>query len=449
MRNLVLLFCLLVVATAAFAQTSYKYGDETPFPVGNPFLRDVVNAGIAVDWEGKVWIQTYGSTSDTLAVGPPLVRTGSIYVYNPNGTQASFSPITILTGVTETGAPVTDTLNGSGYGLSLDPSDGNILSVKWSYRLWKIDYKTGQGIRRVQSPGTFGPNSFAGAAANDLGEVYLTRVIGPFLGMILNPDFTVATTNFADAVPNIGRAIAVTKDGNDVYVPRFTGFKTMVYHSDNGSLGPYVQSDSLLLGGSVESIAIHPVTGHVWMSTDRRSTRGAVSGGSLDTIAYTPNTYYAWDPVSKALVDSFNVSSWSPLPTGPLPRGIAFSPTGDTVYVGHFDVPTLPSVVRFTKVIVGVERIEDAVPSGYELGQNYPNPFNPSTEIRFSVGNAGFVSLKVFDVLGREVETLVNEDLAAGVYTARFNASSFSTGTYVYVLTAGDVRISKKMLLTK
>ena len=450
MKKLVWLVCLLVIVSTAALGQIYKYTDETTFPVGNPYVRDVTNGGVAVDWEGKVWIQTYLGNTDTLSVGPPLVLSGAIYVFYPDGTPASFSPIRILSGVNEAGTPVTDTLTGSGCGLSVDPSDGNILSVKYSYNLWKIDYKTGQGIRRTTSPGTIGANSFAGVAANELGEVYLTRVVGVYQGLILNPDFTVATTTFSDGVPNIGRDIDVTKDGNDVYVPRFTGFKTMVYHSDNGSLGPYLVADSLFIGASVEAIAIHPTNGQIWQSVDRRSTAGPISGGNAVSITYTPNTYYGYDPLTKTLVDSFNVSGWSPSPTGPLPRGLAFSPTGDTVYVGHFDVPTLPTVSRFIrKLVMDVERIDDVVPTGYELDQNFPNPFNPSTQIRFAVGKDGFVSLRVYDVLGREVETLVNSDMTAGVYTATFDASRLSTGTYVYVLTAGDVRISKKMMLAK
>lgn len=437
MRKLLFVFCLLVVALAVSSgQSVWTYVDQGPFPDTTAFKLPggVVNGGIAVDPEGKVWIQTYLSP-DTLPTGQ---ATGSIYVFNPNGTQVSFSPIRILTGVTETGAPITDTLNGTGYGLNVDPSTGNILSVKWSTRLWSINYKTGAGIRRTMNPIPGYASSLAGAAANSLGEVYLGPVLPGGAVQILNADFTTGT-QVAATVGDYGRAIGVSADGNDVYVPRFTSYKTYVYHCDFGSLGPYTLADSIFLGASVESIALHPETGHVWASTDRRS-----------DATWIKNAYYAYDPTTKQYVDHFEVTAWDKSATGPLPRGIAFSPTGDTVYVGHFDVAANPAVRRFIYQFVNsVDRVEGVVPEGFELAQNFPNPFNPSTEIRFSVGKDGFVSLRVYDVLGREVQTLVNEDLVAGVYTATFNASSFSTGTYVYVLTAGDVRISKKMLLTK
>jgi DNA-binding beta-propeller fold protein YncE len=289
-------------------------------------------------------------------------------------------------------------------------------------------------------------NNVASLALNQDGEYFLCSVLGGTPGQILNPDGSFGT-QFAASVPAIGRAIAVSRDGNDVYVPRFTTAPPMtyVYHSDNGSLGPYTLKDSILLGASCETIAIHPTTGHVWMAVDRRSTP--------DTIQYmrtwTPNMVYAYDPVAKAVVDSFRIDAWDPGSTGPLPRGIAFSPTGDTVYVSHFDVPALPAVVRFVRTVVSVERDEAVLPTGYTLSQNYPNPFNPSTTIKFAITQSGMTTLRVYDVMGREVATLVNESLTPGAYTATFNASNLPSGTYLYVLTSGGHRLVNKMVLIK
>ncbi len=85
----------------------------------------------------------------------------------------------------------------------------------------------------------------------------------------------------------------------------------------------------------------------------------------------------------------------------------------------------------------------------YRLEQNYPNPFNPSTNITFSIKDAGFVSLKVYDLLGREVATLVNERRAAGIYDVNFNASALGSGVYFYTLTSGGFSQTKKMLFVK
>ncbi|MBC8042326.1 MAG: esterase-like activity of phytase family protein [Rhizobacter sp.] len=92
---------------------------------------------------------------------------------------------------------------------------------------------------------------------------------------------------------------------------------------------------------------------------------------------------------------------------------------------------------------------ESVSPRGFALAQNYPNPFNPATVISYQVPVAGEVKLKIFDVLGREVATLVNTKQAAGTYSVSFNAAGLTSGTYLYKLEAGNYSETKKMLLVK
>ncbi|MCX6145607.1 MAG: family 43 glycosylhydrolase [Ignavibacteriales bacterium] len=91
----------------------------------------------------------------------------------------------------------------------------------------------------------------------------------------------------------------------------------------------------------------------------------------------------------------------------------------------------------------------DQIPGRFTLDQNYPNPFNPMTTIEFRVSNIEFVSLKVFDALGREISTLVNDVRQAGTYTLGWDASSLPSGVYFYRLWAGDFVETKKMILAK
>jgi hypothetical protein len=86
---------------------------------------------------------------------------------------------------------------------------------------------------------------------------------------------------------------------------------------------------------------------------------------------------------------------------------------------------------------------------GYVLGQNYPNPFNPATTISFSVPTQSFVSLKVFDTLGREVSTLLSQQLSVGTYSRQWNTEGLSSGVYFYRLQAGEYVETKKMILLK
>lgn len=96
-----------------------------------------------------------------------------------------------------------------------------------------------------------------------------------------------------------------------------------------------------------------------------------------------------------------------------------------------------------------VVRVEVDPPSHYSLKQNYPNPFNPSTNISFGIPSKDFVSLKVFDLLGKEVATLVSEELSAGNYTRRWNAADVPSGVYFYRLQAGSFFESKRLSLLK
>lgn len=98
--------------------------------------------------------------------------------------------------------------------------------------------------------------------------------------------------------------------------------------------------------------------------------------------------------------------------------------------------------------VTSVETV-DLVPGRFELSQNYPNPFNPSTTIRYSIPVSGRVTLKVFNVLGQEVASVVNADQMAGTFMATFDASRLSTGVYIYQLRVSDFMTAKKMVLLK
>lgn len=90
-----------------------------------------------------------------------------------------------------------------------------------------------------------------------------------------------------------------------------------------------------------------------------------------------------------------------------------------------------------------------AIPDKFTLSQNYPNPFNPVTHMDFGISNMGFVSLKVYNVLGEEIKTLINEIKPAGKYDITFDGSNLSSGIYFYTMKAGEIVITKRMLLLK
>jgi hypothetical protein len=117
---------------------------------------------------------------------------------------------------------------------------------------------------------------------------------------------------------------------------------------------------------------------------------------------------------------------------------------------GHFPGDTIRAhVSRASCLTVGITPISSGVPAEYLLQQNYPNPFNPVTNIKFSIPKTGFIKITVFDVSGKEIAVLVNEDLSAGTYRVDFDAGKLSSGVYFYKLEAANYSETKKMVLIK
>jgi hypothetical protein len=102
---------------------------------------------------------------------------------------------------------------------------------------------------------------------------------------------------------------------------------------------------------------------------------------------------------------------------------------------------------------IGINKIDNEIPNGYTLGQNYPNPFNPETRIKYSVPKNSNVFIKLYDVQGKEISTLVNGMHTAGTYELNFSANEISrvlpSGVYFYKMIAEGITLSKKMLLNK
>jgi plastocyanin len=120
-------------------------------------------------------------------------------------------------------------------------------------------------------------------------------------------------------------------------------------------------------------------------------------------------------------------------------------------YNYHCDVHfSLGMVGSFDATVTGVDnqRVSSS-PMTYRLYQNYPDPFNPSTKIQFSIVNRQLTTLKVFDLIGNEVATLVNETRDPGTYTVEFNGSSLASGVYLYQLKSGNFVDTKKLLLLR
>jgi hypothetical protein len=135
---------------------------------------------------------------------------------------------------------------------------------------------------------------------------------------------------------------------------------------------------------------------------------------------------------------------------------------GDIFHLKILKPFTRGDIYEFVALPTGLVAVRPTMfPLEFRLDQNYPNPFNPKTEIRYGIGPARLggdgqaggegvlVLLNVYDLLGREVATLVNEWKAAGAHTVRFDGSGLASGVYVYRLTAGGYVASRKMLMIR
>lgn len=171
-------------------------------------------------------------------------------------------------------------------------------------------------------------------------------------------------------------------------------------------------------------------------------------------------TLYQWIPVGSSAVTTLNGGADTFLVrTGT--QLLALMGNNDTTVLkwsvqtrGATSEPIIKNVDTFSVILVkgkplSVQKNNNMLPSVYSLSQNYPNPFNPSTKIEYQLPASSNVEMKVLDILGREIATLVNETKSAGTYSVEWNASQFPSGMYFYRMQAGNFVQIKKLLLLK
>ncbi|HLP17420.1 MAG TPA: T9SS type A sorting domain-containing protein [Bacteroidota bacterium] len=189
-------------------------------------------------------------------------------------------------------------------------------------------------------------------------------------------------------------------------------------------------------------------------------------GGGTSTMR--ANAYYstAADFSTRTLLNTD--SAITLLNSGSAPSSVRFAykigitvPNAKTFYVriypyymgaastSKYIYTQLATITGTTSSATAVTVNAGITPSAFALEQNYPNPFNPSTEIAFSLKASGYTTLKIYNLIGNEVTTLVNGQMSAGSYTTRFDASQLPSGMYISVLTSNGRSLSSKMVLMK
>lgn len=170
-----------------------------------------------------------------------------------------------------------------------------------------------------------------------------------------------------------------------------------------------------------------------------------VPGTSIVYIVVSPQTGN-----TQSFKSTDNGATWTALTW---PAGVTYCLHMDMVVSGGtaylYGVCSDGSVVKLTQPVSGINEPQTSVPAEYKLEQNYPNPFNPKTTINYSIPKASFVTLKIYDALGSEVMTVVNEQQSAKDYSYSIDFSKMPSGVYYYTINAGGYTSTKKLTLIK
>jgi photosystem II stability/assembly factor-like uncharacterized protein len=244
---------------------------------------------------------------------------------------------------------------------------------------------------------------------------------------------------------------------------------SVLYYSKDGGYN-FTQVSNGMPNRTITSVYFHPdsskvavVTfsgfgaGKVYKTTNEGVNWVNISGDLPDTPINDVLIYYPGYSTKVYLVatdvgvfmTSNNGTNWVELATG-LPNTVAI----------HLDYNQLSGKIRLgshgrgtweiSGSIIGVANNSNEVPGSFKLSQNYPNPFNPNTKIEFSIKEKGLVTLKVYDIMGKEISMLVNKNLSAGTYDLTFYGDNYSSGMYFYSMFVDGIKIeTKKMILIK
>jgi photosystem II stability/assembly factor-like uncharacterized protein len=203
------------------------------------------------------------------------------------------------------------------------------------------------------------------------------------------------------------------------------------------------RSDGLVLLGSSSY--------GMFRSTDEGLSWNSINNGlsslNVTSIAFNNADKIFAGTAGGVFESSNNGDSWLPLNSGLTDLSVTSLLCDSLGYL--YAATNSSGVFRSIGVTTNVEQVQNIIPRTYSLFQNYPNPFNSSTSISYALPKASHVIIKVYDILGREIATLVNEEKNAGSYNAEFNASNLASGIYLYRMQAGNFAETRKLILMK
>jgi len=211
------------------------------------------------------------------------------------------------------------------------------------------------------------------------------------------------------------------------------GFHIHIQHTSATTLTGFVTT-----GWTHAYVGTYTVPGTGWQYIDLQPPYFIYNGTSnlLIEVCYDNNSYTTYSVVNATSAPGM---TW----------GYCTDNSTGCVMTGGSSQPIRPNICIYTNPILEAGNNSGLIPEKYSLSQNYPNPFNPVTRINFAIPKQGLVTLKVYDLIGKEIKTLVNEIKAPGAYSVDFNGSEFPSGIYFFRIQSGSFTETRKMILIK
>jgi hypothetical protein len=223
---------------------------------------------------------------------------------------------------------------------------------------------------------------------------------------------------------------------NDIYVGKISSTdRATITWTTSAITYPGVSRHRMDASDFMGRFFIGPGTGAIWWNAGNEAYTW--NGGNSPFVSVGPVPVATSDAqVGTASFQRGNYKVWKAIVASGLVLSVPYYITNTQIYTDSV-------------LTTGIHNIQTEIPEDFQLYQNYPNPFNPVTKINYALPTSGLVTLKIYDVLGREVMTLVNEMKSAGNYTVDFNGANLSSGIYFYTLKSDDFTAVKKMTLIK